>query len=127
MVGDAIETILANIDANLFGLHVPNRRGNQWVIHTMIDRQPNDTKDAASDFDKYIYQLDSYARTESEMDTLAESVKSAMDRYSGTVSGTVIDHIFFASESDTVEFVEDEGSKENYYRRIQEYEIWVKL
>ncbi len=126
MVRTAIESILSSIDANLYGLHVPNRRGSQWVIITMIDRQPNSTKGGVSTFDKYLYQLDSYDKLESNMDTLAESVKSAMDDYSGTVSSTVIDHIFFLSESDTVELIEDEGSTENYYRRTQQYEIWIK-
>ena len=127
MVGTAIKTILADVDANLYGLHVPNRRGSQWVIITKIDRQPTATKGGVSDYDKYLYQLDIYARTEAEMDTLAASVKSAMDDYSGTVSSTVIDHIFFTSENDTVEKIEDEGATENYYRMIHEYDIWVKL
>lgn len=127
MVGDAIESILSSVDANLYGLHVPNRKGSTWVIHTNIGRQPSATKGGVSDYDKYLYQLDCYAKIESDMDTLGESVKSAMDDYSGTVASTVIDHIFFIGESDTVEKIEDEGSVENYYRRIQEYDIWVKL
>lgn len=127
MVGTAIASILSSIEANVYGLHVPNRRGSEWIIHTMIDRGPHRTKDGVSTYDKYLYQLDSYATTESDMGTLAESVKSAMDDYSGTVLGIVIDHIFFLSENDTVEFIEDEGAQENYYRRIQEYEIWIKL
>ena len=126
MVGTAIKSILSDVDANLFGLHVPNRRGSQWVIITKIDRQPTQTKGGVSDYDKYLYQLDCYARTEADMDTLAASVKSAMDDYSGTVSSTVIDHIFFQGESDSVEKIEDEGAVENYYRMTQEYDIWIK-
>ena len=126
MVGTAIASILSDIEANVYGLHVPNRRGSQWIIHTKIDRQPSATKGGVSDYDKYLYQLDIYARTEAEMDTLAASVKSAMDDYSGTVSGEVIDHIFFISENDTVEFIEDDDSQENYYRMIQQYDIWIK-
>jgi len=127
MVGTAIESILSDEEANIYGLHVPRRRGAQWVIYTKIDRQPYETKDGVSTDDKFFYQLDIYAREQSEMHTLAESVKTAMDGYSGTVESVEIDHIFFRSENDTVEFIEDQGARENYYRRIQEYEIWVKL
>lgn len=126
MVGTAIKSILSDVETNVYGLHVPNRRGERWVIMTKIDRQPSATKGGVSDYDKYLYQLDIYARTEADMDTLATSVKSAMDNYSGTVSGIAIDHIFFTGENDTVEKVEDEGAVENFYRMTQEYDIWIK-
>ena len=98
MVGSAIESILSSVTSNVTGGRIPDSGGSKWVIYTMISDVPHNTKDAASDFNKYRFQLDIYARTYSDADTLAASVKSAMDEYSGTAESVVIDHIYFDGE-----------------------------
>ena len=121
MVGTAIKSILSSVGANVYGLHVPRRRGAKWVIYSGISRIPHRTKDGVSTLDRYRFQMDSYARSESAMDTLAEAVKTALDNYSGTVSSVDIVLIAFEDEGDLIEIIEEE----EYYRRRQDYSIWI--
>lgn len=128
MVRTAIESILkaASIKAKIFGLYVPRRRGASWVIITYVSNVPTPTKAAVSTLDKTRWQLDCYAKTEEDMDSLGAAVRSAMDNYSGTSEGVEFDRINFDGESDTVERIEDEGATEDYFRRTQEYIIQIK-
>lgn len=128
MVGTTvIKSLLSSVTANVYGLHVPNRRGSKWVIVTQISDIPHRTKDGVSTLDRYRFQIDSYAMTESAMDTLAGSVKSTLDDYSGTVGSTEVDLIVFEDENDSIEVLEDrDGGGEDYYRRRQDYTIWIK-
>ncbi len=128
MVGAAIKTILeaASIKANIYGLFVPRSRGSQWVILTYISNVPTPTKAAVSTLDKTRWQVDCYAKQETVMDALGESVRTALDNYTGTTGGVNFNRISFESESDTEEPITDEGGTEHYYRRIQEYIIMIK-
>ena len=127
MVGSAIESILSSINATVDAGVIPDRRGSDWIIYTMISSVPHNTKTGVSDYDQYRFQIDSYSTTYSAMDTLAASVKSALDNYSGTVESVVIDHVFFDGEFDAgPELAIDEGSTERLYRRIQDYIIFVR-
>ena len=129
MVGTAIKSILetASIEAKIYGLNVPRRRGASWVIYTYISNVPTNTKGAASTYDVLRFQLDCYARTESRMDALGAAVRTAMDEYSGTVSSVVIDNIYFKGESDSFEIIGDEGATETFYRRTQDYIICIRI
>jgi len=127
MVRTAIKSILetASIPAKVYGLHVPHSRGANWIIVTNISNVPNNTKKAVSTLDKTRWQLDCYSNTEERMDTLGAAVRAAMDNYSGTVESVIFSRITFDGESDTVELIEDEGGREEYYRRTQEYLIHI--
>ena len=129
MVGSAIESILSSVGADVTGGTIPDRRGAKWVIYNMISVIPHNTKSGVSDYDKYRFQLDIYARTYSDCDTLAASVMSALDNYSGTSSSVTIDHTYFDGQFDAgPEFVfgEDNNAREDYFRRVQEYIICVR-
>jgi len=126
MVGSAIESILSEITATVEGGRIPDRRGSEWVIYNIISLVPHNTKDGASDYDQYRFQIDSYARTYPEVDTLASSVRSALDEYSGTIESVTIDHVFHDGEFDSQEFIEDEGAREDYFRRSQDYIIFIR-
>ncbi len=128
MDSSAIETILqtAGIKANIYGLFVPRSRGSQWVIMTYISNIPTPTKAAVSTLDKTRWQFDCYAKQETVMDALGESVRTALDNYTGTTGGVNFNRISFEGESDTVESIGDEGATEHYYRRTQEYIIIIK-
>jgi len=124
MIGTAIASILSsyNVSPSL----IPNRKGAQWVSYRMISNYPYNTKGGVSTFDWYRFQIDCFARTYKESDTMALAIRTLLDNYSGTNSSVVIDRVYFDGEFDTVESVEDEGAMENYYRRSQDYIIAVK-
>lgn len=124
MVYSAIKSILSSY--NVCSSLIPNSRGAKWVSCTMISNYPYNTKSGASTFDWYRFQLDCFARTAEETDTLAAAVRTLLDNYSGTSSSVVIDRIYFDGEHDTVESIEDEGAREDYFRRSQDYIIAVK-
>ena len=136
MIGSAIESILSGVTKYVEGGKLPDRLRDQWVNYTMISNRPNNTKDGASTYDGYRFQLDIYSRTYKEMDTLAESVKSTLNEYTGTSESVVIDHIFFDGEWSTVEYFDvgvtgsfsASGDKavQAYYRRSQDYIIYVR-
>lgn len=128
MIGDAIKYILSSVTDNVFGLHIPRNRGSRWVLWSQISRVPSGYKDAASAYDSHRFQIDVYDKTESNLYTFAEQIKTALDRYSGTVEGVVIDNVFFQSESYTDENLESEtDNPEKYYRCIQEYIFWIRV
>ena len=126
MVGSAIKSLLSDVTANVAGGREPDSTGSKWVVYHMISSNPHETKDAASTLDQYRFQLDCYGRTYSDADTLAASVRSALDHYSGTSESVVIDHIFFDGEHDGVISIEELESRGDHFRRIQDYIIWVK-
>jgi hypothetical protein len=92
----------------------------------MISSYPYNTKSGVSTFDWYRFQIDCFARTSEETDALAAAVRALLDNYTGTSSSVVIDRIYFDGEHDAVESVEDEGAREDYFRRSQDYIIAVK-
>ena len=127
MVGSAIASILSGIDAEVAGGRIPDSRGSDWIIYNMISTVPHNSKSGASDYDRYRFQIDCYSRTYEEVDTIASSVRSAMDEYAGTVESVVIDHIFYDGENDLpVESIEEMESREDYFRRSQDYIIYVR-
>jgi hypothetical protein len=126
MIGTAIASILSSVTANVAGSREPDSPGSKWVVYHMISDVPHPTKDGVSTYDKYRFQLDCWGRTYSDADTLAASVKSAMDGYTGTVSSVVIDLIRFDGEYDGVQSIEEMESREDFFRRIQDYIITVK-
>lgn len=126
MVGDAIKSILSSIEAPVSPLFVPHRRGSRWITYTMISDVPVHTKDGACNYDQYRFQMDMYARTYADADTLAASVRTALDNYSGTVESVVIDQIYYDGQFRNFEFLGEAGEEEDYFRVSQDYIIEVK-
>ena len=124
MIGAAIKSILSSY--NVCPVLIPDSRGAKWVSYHMISNYPYNTKSGVSTFDWYRFQIDCFARTYTECDTMAAAVRVLLDNYSGTISSVVIDRCYFDGEWDTVERIEDEGAKEDYFRRSQDYMIAVK-
>ena len=121
MVGNAIVSILSGVTQNVFPVAIPHRRSAEWVIYTMISHVPNNTK-GGTDYDEYRFQLDCYAREYGSMDTLAAAVRSALDGYSATVVTIKVDNVFLDGQFETQEIIE----KEKYWRRSQDYIIFIK-
>ena len=126
MVGTAIKSILSSVAATVYGAVIPDSPGSDWVVYTMISCVPHNTKSGASTYDTYRFQLDCHSRTPERVDTLAASVRSAMDEYTGTVESVVIDHIFFDGQYDGFNSLLEDESREDFFRRTQDYIICVR-
>jgi hypothetical protein len=126
MVGTALKTLLADVTATVYGGLVPDSPGSDWIVYTMISCVPHNTKSGASTYDTYRFQLDCYSRTPERVDTLAASVRSTLDEYEGTSESVVIDHIFFDGQYDAFTSIEEMESREDFFRRTQDYIICVR-
>lgn len=79
---------------------VPQNASFPYVVYQVIGTQPTDTKDGASRLDVVRFQVDCYSTDYDTTDTLAAAVRTALDRYAGTPtgSGVAIDKIVFTNQ-----------------------------
>jgi len=91
-----------------------------FVVYLINDITPSDTKSGVSTLDEVRYEVLAIAETYAETADLNEKIRTALDRYTGTVSGIVVDSIQF-TELDT-EY--DDGSET--YIANSEYILRVK-
>lgn len=66
-----------------------------FVVYLANDLTPSDTKSGVSTLDEVRYEVLAIAETYAEAADLNEKIRTALDRYTGTVSGVVIDSIQF--------------------------------
>jgi len=56
-----------------------------FVVYVLQDNSPSDTKSGVSTLDEVRYDIVAAAETYSELTDLTEKVRTALDRYTGTV------------------------------------------
>ena len=66
-----------------------------FVVYVLQDTSPSDTKSGVSTLDEVRYDIVVASETYAEASDLTEKIRTALDRYSGTVAGVVIDSIQF--------------------------------
>lgn len=90
------------------------------IVYSLIFNEPQDTKDSHNDCDKYSIQITCHGRNWDNLGILKKSVKTALERYKGTVTGAIVHNCYFISE-DTIYNKEDE-----VYMIVFRFEIWLK-
>ena len=91
-----------------------------FVVYLVNDLTPSDTKSGVSTLDEVRYEVLAIAETYAEAADLNEKIRTALDRYTGTVSGVVIDSIQFTELE-----VDFDDNSETYIAN-SEYVIRVK-
>lgn len=66
-----------------------------FAVYVLQDTSPSDTKSGVSTLDEVRYDIVVAAETYAEASDLTEKIRLALDRYTGTVLGIVIDSIQF--------------------------------
>ena len=66
-----------------------------FVVYVLQDNTPSDTKSGVSTLDEVRYDIIVASENYAEASDLTEKIRTALDRYSGTVAGVVIDSIQF--------------------------------
>lgn len=66
-----------------------------FIVYVLKDIEPSDTKSGASTLDEIRYDIIAAAETYAALASLTERIRLALDRFSGTVSGIVVDSIQF--------------------------------
>lgn len=67
-----------------------------FIVYRVTASLPSDTKEGASTLDVVEVTVEVYAKTYTQGQDIAGAVRTALDRYSGTVSGVAIDSIRFS-------------------------------
>jgi len=80
-----------------------------YITYQMVTDTPNNTKNGVSTYDYVVVQVSIYHNTYSEMITLADHVRTALDYTSGTFNGVIVNKIFFDSQAENYD--ESTGSK----------------
>ena len=100
--GKAIYSILTNDSdvSALIGTRVYPQVAAQgaafpFVVYVLQDNTPSDTKSGVSTLDEIRYDIVAAAETYSQLTDLTEKIRTALDRYTGTVEGVVVDSIQF--------------------------------
>ena len=66
-----------------------------FVVYVLQDTSPSDTKSGVSTLDEIRYDIVVASETYAEASDLTNKIRTALDRYTGTVAGVVIDSIQF--------------------------------
>lgn len=66
-----------------------------FVVYVMQGTDPSDTKSGVSTLDEIRYDIIVASETYAQASDLTGKIRTALDRYSGTVAGVVIDSIQF--------------------------------
>ena len=92
-----------------------------FIVYVLQDTSPSDTKSGVSTLDEVRYDIVVASESYAEASDLTNKVRTALDRYTGTVSGVVIDSIQFIDLD-----VDNDPATETYVTS-SEYIIRVKL
>jgi len=91
-----------------------------FVVYVLQDNSPSDTKSGVSTLDEVRYDIVAAAETYTELSSLTERIRLALDRYTGTVEGVVIDSIQFIDlDVDNDPATETYVSSSEYILRIK--------
>ena len=91
-----------------------------FVVYVLQDTSPSDTKSGVSTLDEVRYDIVVASETYAQVSDLTNKIRTALDRYSGTVAGVVIDSIQFTD----LDVNNDPGTET--YLTSSEYIIRVK-
>lgn len=126
-VGKAIYDILINdtdvndlVSGRIYPVWADLTGTKPFLIYKVDDNAPSDTKDSGQALDQIQLEIFSFAETYDESSDLMKKVRDAIDRYSGTNAGVVIQSIQYLEEKD------DFDQELNNYITGQLYKVRVK-
>jgi len=95
LTADTTLTAMLSSTTAIFQEVAPEGTENPCIVFTETVNDTNPTKDGVSILDIPNLQVDVYANTISERNTIAARARTTLDGYSGTADGIVFDHIMF--------------------------------
>lgn len=125
MISQAIYELLSGIGVTAYPVIAPQDASYPFIIINE-DAEPEDSKDGY-DISYYDLQIDVYTEKGKKLSngvylskTISDSIKSVLNRYSGTIGGVNIDTILFADENtffDSISYAT---------RSLMQYQVRVK-
>lgn len=133
-LGKVIYNVLSN-DVNVISLVGLNEAGDgrrifpiqasyketlPLIIYRVINADPEDDKDGVSTLDQVEFEASIYTSSYSQLVQLSDYVRTALDGYSATNNGVVVDRIAFESFDETFD------TENNTPVIIQDYRARIK-
>ncbi len=106
--------------ARVYPQLLPHGQTLPACVFQMVDVDPVHASGTTVALRAAEYQITCYASTYEAAVGLADQVRDALSRHSGTVDGTVIQEVFYEQEQDTYEF---DTSK---FGRLMRFRIWYE-
>ena len=95
-----------------------------FVVYVLQDNSPSDTKSGPSTLDEVRYDIVAAAETYADLSSLTERIRLALDRYTGTISGVLVDSIQFIDlDVDNDPATETYVSSSEYILRVKRVDI----
>lgn len=103
--------VTALVGTRIYPVTVPQQAAPPFIRTNLISTTPIDSKNGPADTDQHRVQIDCIATSYTQALTIAQAVRTALDRFRGTVtltSGAVfVDGIRYLDESGEMEFEKD--------------------
>ena len=125
--GKAIYNILAasavnsSVGGRIYPQIGPQNAAAPFIVYVLDSTQPSDTKSGVSTLDTARYEIIVVSSSYSEMATISDQVRAALDRYDGTVSGVEVQSI----QLNNIDTDYDQDSAR--YMSGQDFSIRIKL
>lgn len=118
----ATSAVTAICSTRIYPLTIPQKVQYPAVVVTIIANEPSDTKTEASTLDAWRVQIDSYAATALLAQQLDSAIRTAIDRFRGTVTVTgdaayFVDGIRYENTNEIME------PEKDIFRRSTDYQI----
>ena len=105
MIGKVIYNLLSNsapvaaiVGTNIFPGIADEDIKVDYIVYEQSGTAPTNDKDGPSCLDVLEYDIEMYGKTRARVTDLADKVRTALDRVSGTIEGQNVDSIVFADE-----------------------------
>ena len=129
-VGLAIYNILSNdsditslVSTRIFPLVAPQSTEFPFILYDVDENNPSDTKDGVSKLDTIQSTVSCYAKSYSEACDIADKIRTALDRVSGTYNTIRIQSIQFDGLND----IFDDNHELGIYRKALDFNIRQNL
>ena len=119
-IGKAIKALINAAGYNCYPDIIPEDVSGDTVVYHVISDVPTTTKDGTSKLDTYRIQINCYSSNYGGACDLAQAIRTALDRKSGTYGTLSVDQVNFIDQGSSYDLEMNEtGVRQDYYVRIK--------
>lgn len=90
--------VSAIIGDRIFPVVIPQEKSLPAITYERVDTDPNDTKSGVSTLDVPLIDIDLWGKDFAVLKDLAKKIRTALDRFSGTKQGIIIQSIQYQNQ-----------------------------
>lgn len=119
-IGKAIKALLNAAGYDCTPDFIPQNKTGDAIVYHVISDIPLTSKDGTSHVDTYRIQINCYSSNYGGACTLAQAVRTALDRKSGSYGNLTVDQVNFIDQGSDYDLEMNEtGIRQDYYLRIK--------